>query len=130
MTPRLQKLASKLPELSVDAMLVTDEINVGYLSGFTGDSSYLLVQSDAVTIISDGRYETQIASECPDLTAVIRYSGEKMIDSVKSVINDSGAKRVAIESTHMSLSEYRNTAKVIRLDRIGSKPAAWSNRFE
>ena len=113
MTPRLKKLTDKLSDLDADAMLVTDEINVGYLSGFTGDSSYLLVQPNNVTIISDGRYKTQIASECPDLTAVIRYSGDKMIDSVKSVINDSGAKRVAIESSHMSLSEFRNTAKVI-----------------
>ena len=62
MTPRLKKLTDKLSDLDADAMLVTDEINVGYLSGFTGDSSYLFVQPNNVTIISDGRYKTQIAS--------------------------------------------------------------------
>ena len=30
-----------------DALLVSDEINVGYLSGFSGDSSYLEVH-DAI----------------------------------------------------------------------------------
>ena len=107
MTKRIEKIASRLSEIGADAMLVTNEINVGYLSGFTGDSSYLLIQSNETTIISDGRYETQIADECPDLTAVIRYSGERMIDSVHDVVGGSSAKQIAIESTDLSLSQFR-----------------------
>ena len=36
---RLQTTVGSLAKLNVDALLVTDEINVSYLSGFTGDSS-------------------------------------------------------------------------------------------
>lgn len=107
MTARIQKIVDQLSETGADAMLVTNEINVAYLSGFTGDSSYLLIQPDKTTIISDGRYETQIADECPDLAAVIRYSGTKMIDSVRETVGDSGAKQVAIEAAHLSISEFR-----------------------
>ena len=53
---RLQRLADSLSVLEVDAFLVTDEINVRYLSGFTGDSSSLLDSSGQASILSDGRY--------------------------------------------------------------------------
>ncbi len=110
MNERITQIANRLAKLKVDAMLVTDQINVSYLSGFSGDSSYLLVQPDRTTIISDGRYETQIAQECPDLVAEIRYSGTRMIDSVKKVIQQTGVKHVAIEAEHLNLSGFRGFA--------------------
>ena len=44
----------------IDALLVTAELNVTYLTGFTGDSSYLLVWGERELLITDGRY-TQVA---------------------------------------------------------------------
>lgn len=113
MTERIKQLADQLAEIGADAFLVTDDINVGYLSGFSGDSSYLLVTPSGTTILSDGRYETQIADECPDLTAVIRYSGTKMTESLKSVLSDLGLKNVAVESSHLSLTQYRTMSQEI-----------------
>ena len=72
MTARINKVAQQLDQLEADAMLVTNEINVGYLSGFTGDSSYLLIQPQRTTILSDGRYQTQIAQECSDICLDVR----------------------------------------------------------
>ncbi len=92
-------------------MLVTDEKNVRYLSGFTGDSSYLLVQPSGTTILSDGRYETQIASECGSLARVIRPPGQLLSDLTQSVLNDLGGKRVGIEADQMSLASYRSLAE-------------------
>jgi len=39
-----------------DALLVTNFFNVTYLTGFTGDDSYLLVTRDAEMVLSDRRY--------------------------------------------------------------------------
>ncbi|QDT12418.1 M24 family metallopeptidase [Planctomycetes bacterium K23_9] len=113
MTKRIEKVVSQLEGLQADAMLVTNEINVSYLSGFSGDSSYLLITPNETTIISDGRYETQIADECPDLKTTIRYSGERMIDSIKDVIGAAGAKRVAVEAEHLTLNGFRGFGKNI-----------------
>ncbi len=108
---RLRTLTDSLDDLGTDAMLVTDEKNVRYLSGFTGDSSYLLVQPSGTTILSDGRYETQIASECGSLARVIRPPGQLLSDLTASVLNDLGGKRVGIESDQMSLASYRSLAE-------------------
>ena len=53
-------------------MLVTDLINVRYLSGFSGSNGALLVFADdrVPLLATDGRYRTQAAEQAPDLELV------------------------------------------------------------
>ena len=105
---RIESLRSELSGFDADAILITNETNVRYLSGFTGDSSYLLVDDADVTILTDGRYEIQIAEECPSLSALIRSPSEKMHDFIGDVLGDLGKKRIAIETSGMTLDTFRN----------------------
>ena len=52
-------------------LLVTDLVNVRYLSGFTGSNAALLVAADADgdLLATDGRYTEQAAAEAPGLDA-------------------------------------------------------------
>ncbi|MGI9471885.1 MAG: M24 family metallopeptidase [Rubripirellula sp.] len=104
--PRLRRLTALLPKVEVEAFLVTDETNVKYLSGFTGDSSYLLVTAAGTTILSDGRYETQIAQECEGIASIIRTPSQFLPDLTQSALNDSGLKTIGIESDHLTLSAF------------------------
>jgi Xaa-Pro aminopeptidase len=104
---RRQTVIDRFDPLGIDALLVSDETNVRYLSGFTGDSSYLLIQPSGTTILSDGRFTTQIAIDCPQLQTAIRPPSQALHDLVGSVIADSGARRVGIELNHLSLAMYR-----------------------
>lgn len=57
-------------------MLVTDLINVRYLSGFSGSNGALLVFADPnseceAVLATDGRYRTQAAQQAPDLEVAI-----------------------------------------------------------
>lgn len=54
-------------------MLVTDLVNVRYLSGFGGSNGALLVFADdrEAVLATDGRYRTQAAHQAPDLEVVI-----------------------------------------------------------
>ena len=63
----------------LDALLVTNFKNVTYLTGFTGDDSYLLVLPRGEVLISDQRYTTQLEEECPALELAIRGPGTKML---------------------------------------------------
>jgi len=104
MTNRINKLADRLSELEVDAILVTDEVNVGYLSGFTGDSSYLLVEPAGTRILTDGRYETQIAKECAGLATAIRPPGQAMMDLVHEVIGAGNLRRIGFEAASVTVA--------------------------
>lgn len=63
-----------LPE-GVPALLVTNLVHVRYLSGFTGTAAWLLVGPDYRWILSDFRYLTQIAGECPGWEVKRREEG-------------------------------------------------------
>jgi Xaa-Pro aminopeptidase len=54
-------------------MLVTDLVNVRYLSGFTGSNGALLVFADdrGAVLATDGRYRTQAAEQAPELEVAI-----------------------------------------------------------
>ncbi len=104
---RLQAVIDSFGDLGIDALLVSDETNVRYLSGFTGDSSYLLVTPKKTTILSDGRFTTQISIDCANLDCAIRPPTQSIAELTKTVLHDSGAKRVAIESNHLSLATFR-----------------------
>ncbi len=80
---RCEKLRKLLKKSDAGAMLVTDVVNVTWLTGFTGDSSYLLVFPDGVVLISDSRFMLQIPAECPGLNFTIRDTRTPMTEAVK-----------------------------------------------
>lgn len=70
---RRDRLRHRLAAAELDALLVTDLVNVRYLSGFTGSNAALLVRVDQDTpvLATDGRYVTQAAAQAPDAELVI-----------------------------------------------------------
>ncbi len=109
MTDRISRLARTLADLDVDALLVVNETNVRYLSGFTGDSSWLLILPDgASTILSDGRYQVQLAQECPALPAAIRPPGQKIGELFAEVASSQSLARMGIEAGHVSIAMLRD----------------------
>ena len=71
---RRAALRGLLRAVDVEALLVTDLVNVRYLTGFTGSNATLLLHVDgdaASRFCTDGRYATQSAEEVRDLERVI-----------------------------------------------------------
>jgi Xaa-Pro dipeptidase len=67
-----------LREADLEALLVTDLVNVRYLAGFTGSNAALLVHAadspdaeDRTVLATDGRYTTQASAETPDLPLLV-----------------------------------------------------------
>ena len=69
---RLAGLRQEMARRNVEAMLITSPIDVGYLSGFTGDDSWLLVGAGRPWLITDFRYAEQAQRECPRVGRVVR----------------------------------------------------------
>ena len=91
---RRNKIRRQLKHEGLDALLVTNFINVTYLSGFTGDdsSSARYARTDDL-LISDQRYTTQLEEECPDLELAIRGPGTKILDFVAKAIEKAKASQ-------------------------------------
>lgn len=63
MHPRLVSLRKKMKAKGIDGFLVVDLKNLRYITGFTGSSGALLVDSGGATVITDFRYAEQVEEE-------------------------------------------------------------------
>lgn len=67
---RLSALSDALTAEHIDGLLVTSLANIRYLTGFSGSSALLLVTNRDVILVTDFRYQTQVASEVGDLAHI------------------------------------------------------------
>ena len=96
---------ARLAAAGVDTMLVSDLINVRYLTGFTGSNAALLLFADGAppVLATDSRYLTQAARQVPDLEAVIeRACGRHLV--ARAVAEDS--RRIGFESHVVTVDGY------------------------
>ena len=119
MTPNYQARRTKLrralkkTELKVDGLIISGLANVRYLTGFTGDSSWLFLSLTNCVLLSDTRYETQLADECPDLDVEIRDSGSTINDLAGKVIAKARSKRVGFEADHTTVAQHGSLSEKI-----------------
>jgi len=69
---RRDRLRSLATEGGLDAILISNLINVRYLTGFTGSNAGLLVRPAGDDLLAtDGRYTTQAGLQAPDLELLV-----------------------------------------------------------
>jgi Xaa-Pro aminopeptidase len=69
---RRNALRAIAAERGLDAVLVTNLLNVRYLTGFTGSNGALLVRTDGADLLgTDGRYTTQAGMQAPDVELLV-----------------------------------------------------------
>jgi Xaa-Pro aminopeptidase len=110
---RRDKLRRAIAKAQAEALLVTSFVNVTYLTGFTGDDSYLLVRRDGELMISDPRYTTQIKEECPGLDAHIRRPGINMLRGVMKVVKQAKISKLAFEADSMTVALRDSIAEAL-----------------
>ncbi|GAA4881430.1 Xaa-Pro peptidase family protein [Pseudonocardia benzenivorans] len=117
---RRAALRARLRARELDGLLVTDLVNIRYLTGFTGSNAALLVAAeddDASLFCTDGRYVTQSAAEVPDLPVVTDRASARALAARASWL---GVQHLGFESdavtvdAHLALDEAAGTTELIR----------------
>ena len=103
---RRQQLQQTLAAEQLDLLLITNPVNVTYLTGFSGESSYLALCPERVLLISDGRFVEQIADECPDLETYIRPTTQTLPQATAEVLGKLNVSSVGFESSHLTVAEW------------------------
>lgn len=110
---RRKRLRQVLRQKQIASALITDATNVTWLTGFTGDSTWLLVQSDHEILISDSRYEIQIEEECPELTREIRTSRIQLPEFAAEVLRKARPRQLALEAHRLTKASYDQLAAAL-----------------
>jgi Xaa-Pro aminopeptidase len=106
LTRRRAELARALKAGELDALLVSDPLNVAYLCGFTGGDSFLVLAPRRAILVSDDRYAGQIRDECPALEAHLRPHNQTTHEAVAEVLAGLKVRSVGVESAHLTLAEF------------------------
>ncbi|MDX9910401.1 MAG: Xaa-Pro peptidase family protein [Phycisphaerales bacterium] len=114
---RLARLRKALGKQDADAMVVTSPLDVGYLTGFLGGDSWLVVgKSGAPVLISDFRYAEELEHFADRAKIEIRPTGETMIEATARTLESLKSKHAAVQGEHMTISTRHAFAK-----RVGKK---------
>lgn len=103
---RRARLIHAIKKAGLEALLIAHPPNITYLTGFTGDSSYLLLGPHVQLMISDSRFETQLSHECPELSLAIRTSKNSQSDFLSQQLRKLRLHRVGFEADYVSFSAY------------------------
>ena len=104
---KLARLRSKMKELSVDALIVLDELNQYYLSEFSFSDGLLFISDTQAYLITDFRYYEMAKLSPTEFEVVMPDSrGEFLGD----LIEENGCKRVGFEGASVSYAVYRHYA--------------------
>ena len=91
--------------------LLTTEADVGYISGFGGDDSWLLVLPRDTILFTDGRYAQQARQECPHLKLIVRKG--RMTDALAETLKHRRINRLAFDSAHLTVDLRRKLGRKI-----------------
>jgi Xaa-Pro aminopeptidase len=69
-SPRADRLEERLAERELDALVVTNLVNVRYLTGYTGSNGIAVVGRGLRLFFTDFRYLTQAAEQVPDFELI------------------------------------------------------------
>ncbi|GAB90307.1 aminopeptidase P family protein [Gordonia rhizosphera] len=106
---RRDRLRSRLADADdpAEAFVVSDLVNLRYLTGFTGSNGAVLIWADdpsADRICTDGRYITQVAEQAGDLEAVI---ARNCLAELTQRARDDGAAQIGFEADAVTVAEHR-----------------------
>ncbi len=98
---RVQRLLSRMDELSVDCLFITSRSNVRYLSGFTGSAGSLLIGKEFAVLLTDKRYTLRARSEAPGFEVIVPDNPDD--DILKTQIESRSLRKVGFEASHITV---------------------------
>ena len=100
----------------VDAVLISRAEDVGYLSGFTGHDSFLLIGDGWARLITDGRYGEQAEEQCPDVEVHVRKGD--VAESVAEALKGRRVRRIGVQSEQVTLRFHKVLVSKLPTKRV------------
>jgi Xaa-Pro aminopeptidase len=108
-----------LPDLGVEALLISALPNIRYLTGFTGSNALLLLTGGRATLFTDPRYTTQAATEC-DCPVVTVRRGSVYVAAAKAITRRK-YRAIGFEKNRLSFAAWTQVREALG-KRVDLKP--------
>jgi len=108
---RLGRLRELTKTQNLNHILVTNPLDVGYLTGFLGGDSYLMVSPATAVIISDFRYQEEL--EPVKSLARIHIRTGPIVQAVAEVFTAERVDRCGIQTEYVTIAEQQAIAAAL-----------------
>jgi Xaa-Pro aminopeptidase len=117
---RVERLNRELAGAGVDLMLVSELVNVRYLTGYTGSNGIALVGPDRAEFVTDFRYVEQAEGEV-DPAFTRHRAAQDLLDSVEELLPE-GPLRLGFEDAHVSVRAHARMREILpdRVELVGA----------
>jgi Xaa-Pro aminopeptidase len=121
MTTRADRVVEALQDAGADLLLVTDLVNVRYLSGYTGSNGLVLIGPSTRVFISDFRYTEQVEHEVPTEFERITAAQDLVTDAVGYL--PEGSLRLGFEAEHTTVAAFERLGELFpeRVELVATK---------
>ena len=106
---RLKRLREAISVTRASALLETHLPNIYYLSGFSGDSGALLVDSSIAVLFTDGRFTIQAREETRGIRVHIHKGS--LLEAVGAFLKSRMRGKVAVAPSHLTVADEKTLRK-------------------
>ena len=110
------RLVAKADKKKANAFLVTRPEDVGYLTGFSGEDSFVLLGLGWSILLTDRRFGEQAQNECPGVEICVR-SGS-MVQAIAQFVRKHRIRCLAAQSSNMTIQQQCGIRKAMPRLRI------------
>ena len=89
----------------IDGFLITDLINVRYLSGFTGSAGFIVITNRDAIFVTDFRYQEQSKEEVKGFK--FRFERRERTKEIKKITEDYGIKKLGFEDHSVNYAFFK-----------------------
>ncbi len=113
---KLQKLRKILQEQNIDGILITNEYNRRYMTGFTGTAGVAIVSQNDAVFITDFRYTEQATAQIKDYRIVQHEA--TILEEIATQVKAMGIKLLGFEKDSVSYGTYELYKNIIQADLV------------
>lgn len=115
----IERIQQKLIERGLDGLLISDEKNQRYATGFPFTDGAVLVGREKAWLLTDSRYIEAAEAAAGSCADVQMYDGKRpLMELLRQAIREGGIRRLAAEDGKLSHQGYLNYEKELGMELI------------
>lgn len=119
---RLARLRARMAEHEVAAMLVTDLVDLAYVSGFRGSNGALIVTAGEQYLVTDFRYFSQAAEQAPAWELIRQPLGTQAVEVAAKALAEKTRGTIGFVGGQVSFDDYAKLKEAVGEARLKNVP--------
>lgn len=103
-----------------EALLISDLVNIRWLTGFTGSNGWVLMTPNEVVLVTDGRYGGQATAQLSDAgvsgRVVVGLSGAAILDALAAEV--APFETIGFEAAHVTYEQFQRFQGLFKPDLV------------